>query len=208
MGWGAWGYCLNRGGFRMSHANGAGSIAVHATDALRFGYCLAHGGKWGDKQLVPADYVALCNKMSPHNPHCPYTLMFEQNSDGHVIGAPRDAFWKSGAGGFALIIVPSLDLVIYKMGGNNGQYEPTLTDVPQPLLRESREGREGGEGSNKNSSSTPSQPSSASRDILSGDHSRDDWKPIQGTPFVEGSRGGDDGIRRVLEMVCAALRPE
>ena len=117
-------------------------------------------------------------------------------------------FWKSGAGGFALIIVPSLDLVIYKMGGNNGQYEPTLTDVPQPLLREFREGREGGEGSNKNSSSTPSQPSSASRDILSGDHSRDDWKPIQGTPFVEGSRGGDDGIRRVLEMVCAAVIPK
>jgi CubicO group peptidase (beta-lactamase class C family) len=110
----------------MPHANGAGSTAVHATDALRFGYCLLHGGKWGDKQLVPADYVALCNKMSPYNPHCPYTLMFEQNSDGHVIGAPRDAFWKSGAGGFALIIVPSLDLVIYKMDGSNTiRHSPT-----------------------------------------------------------------------------------
>ena len=47
--------------------------------------------------------------------------MFEQNSDGHVIGAPRDAFWKSGEGGFALIIVPSLDLVISKMGGSKWQ---------------------------------------------------------------------------------------
>jgi hypothetical protein len=28
-------------------------------------------------------------------------------------------YWKSGAGGFALIIVPSLDLVIYKMDGSN-----------------------------------------------------------------------------------------
>jgi CubicO group peptidase (beta-lactamase class C family) len=170
MGWGPWGYCLHRGGFTMPHANGAGSIAVHATDALRFGYCLLHGGKWADKQLVPADYVALCNKMSPHNPHCPYTLMFEQNSDGHVAGAPRDAYWKSGAGGFALLIVPSLDIVIYKMGGNNGQYEPSLTGLTQPELS----------------------------------HDRDDWKPIPRTPFHEGSMGGDDGIRRVLEMVCAA----
>src|SRR5437867_10555737 len=32
MGWGAWGYCLHRGGFTMPHADGAGSIAVHATD--------------------------------------------------------------------------------------------------------------------------------------------------------------------------------
>jgi hypothetical protein len=102
--------------------------------------------------------------------------------------------------------VPSLDLVIYKMGGNNGQYDPTLTDVPQPPLGESREGREGSEGGNKISSSSSSQPSLTSRDILSGDHSRDDWKPIVGTPFIEGSRGGDDGIRRVLEMVCAAVR--
>src|SRR5205814_8489680 len=104
MGWGAWGYCLHRGACTMPHANGAGSIAVHATDALRFGYCLLRGGKWGDKHLVPANYIALCNKMSPHNPHCPYTLMFDHNADGHVAGAPHDAFWKSGAGGFALII--------------------------------------------------------------------------------------------------------
>ncbi len=89
MGWGAWGYCLHRGDFDMPHANGAGSIAVHATDALRFGYCLLHNGQWGDKQLVPADYVALCNKPSPYNPHCPFTLQFENNSDGHVAGAAR-----------------------------------------------------------------------------------------------------------------------
>ena len=172
MGWGPWDYCLHRGDFTMPHANGAGSIAVHATDALRFGYCLLRHGRWDGKQLVPSDYIELCNKMSPHNPHCPYTLMFEQNSDGHVAGAPRDAYWKSGAGGFALIMVPSLDLVIYKMGGNNGQYDPALTGLPQP------------------------EPS----------HDRDDWKPIPRTPFNEGSMGGDDGIRRVLEMVCAAVR--
>jgi len=34
---------------------------------------------------------------------------------------------------------------------------------------------------------------------------RDDWKRIPRTPFNESSMGGDDGIRRVLEMVCAAV---
>ena len=130
MGWGAWGYCLHRGDYDMPHANGAGSIALHATDALRFGYCLLHGGKWGDAQLVPADYIARCNKPSPYNPHCPFSLQFEHNADRHVCGAPRDAFYKSGAGGFGIFIVPSLDLVIYKLGGNNGQYDPALTRNP------------------------------------------------------------------------------
>lgn len=173
MGWGAWGYCLHRGDFTMPHANGAGSIALHATDALRFGYCLLHHGQWRGQQLVPADYVALCGRPSPFNPHCPFSLMFENNSDGHAVGAPRDAFYKSGAGGFGIFIVPSLDLVIYKLGGNNGQYDPALTGLPQPI---------------------------------STDTSRDDWHPSPRTPFNEGSMGGDDGLRRVLEMVSAAVR--
>ena len=172
MGWGTWGYCLRRGDFTMPHANGAGSIAVHATDALRFGYCLLRKGKWGEKQLVPPAYIALCNQPSPYNPHSPFTLQFEHNADGHVAGAPVDAYYKSGAGGFGLMIVPSLDLVIYKMGGNNGQYDPSLTGLPQP------------------------KPNT----------SRDHWKPIPRGPFHEGSLGGDDGLRRVLEMVCASAR--
>lgn len=173
MGWGPWGYCLHRGDFIMPHANGAGSIAVHATDALRFGYCLLHHGQWAGRQLVPADYIARCNQPSPYNAHTPFTLQFEHNADGHVAGAPRDAFYKSGAGGFGIFVVPSLDLVIYKMGGNNGQYDPTLTGIPQPT------------------------------DV---DHSRDNWTPIPRTPFNEGSLGGDDGLRRVLEMVSNAVR--
>ncbi|MDB5298135.1 MAG: serine hydrolase [Phycisphaerales bacterium] len=173
MGWGAWGYCLHRGDYDMPHANGAGSIAVHATDALRFGYCLLRGGRWGDKQLVPADYVALCNQPSPYNPHAPFSLQFEHNADGHVAGAPADAFYKSGAGGFAVYVVPSLDLVIYKMGGRDNQYDPALTGLPQPPVT---------------------------------DHSREAWQPILRTPFNEGSLSGDDGIRRVLEMVCAAVQ--
>jgi CubicO group peptidase (beta-lactamase class C family) len=172
QGWGPWDYCLHRGDFLMPHANGAGSTAVHATDALRFGYCLLREGRWGSKQLVPADYIAKCNKPSPYNPHTPFSLQFEHNADGHVAGGPRDAFYKSGAGGFGIFVVPSLDVVIYKLGGNNGQYDPSLTGLPQSF--------------------TP-------------DTSRDNWKPIPRTPFQEGSLGGDDGLRRVLEMVTAAV---
>ena len=139
MGWESWGYCLHRGDYDMPHANGAGSIAVHATDALRFGWCLAHQGKWNNQQLVPADYIALCQKTLPYNPHTPFSLQFEQNSDGHVLGAPRDAFWKSGSGGFCIFVVPSLDLVIYKLGGKDAQYDHALTGLPQPGQKHDRD---------------------------------------------------------------------
>ena len=93
QGWGAWGYCLHRGDFVMPHANGAGSIALHATDALRFGYCLARNGQWQGKQLVPPDYIKKCRTMSPDNPHTPFSLQWEHNAEGHVAGAPKAAFW-------------------------------------------------------------------------------------------------------------------
>lgn len=171
QGWGEWDYCLHRGDYVMPHANGAGSTALHATDVMRFGYCLARDGKWSGKQLVPSDYIKKCQTWSPSNPHTPFSLQWEHNADGHVAGAPRDAFWKSGAGGFCLYVVPSLDLVIYKLGGSTGQYDPTLTRIPQP------------------------EPNK----------DRDNWKPIPGSAFHEGSLGGQS-LWRVLEMVCAAVR--
>ena len=132
MGLGPWGYCLYRGDVTMAHANGAGSIALRATDAVRFGYCLAQGGRWRDRQLIPADYLKLCQQALPYNPHFPFSLQFEHNQAGQILGAPRDAFYKTGANGFCLYIVPSLDLVIYKLGGKDGQWNPDLTRIPQP----------------------------------------------------------------------------
>jgi len=142
QGWGEWDYCLHRGDFVMPHANGAGSTALHATDVMRFGYCLARDGKWRDQQLVPLNYIQKCQTWSPDNAHTPFSLQWEHNADGHVAGAPRDAFWKSGAGGFCLYVVPSLDLVVYKLGGKTGQYDPTLTRIPQPESDTSRDGWE------------------------------------------------------------------
>jgi CubicO group peptidase (beta-lactamase class C family) len=54
------------------------------------------------------------------------------NSDGHVTGLPRDAFWKTGSGGHVLYIVPSLDLVVWKLAGRDNQYKESNTGVPMP----------------------------------------------------------------------------
>lgn len=172
MGWGPWGYALYRPAGKLPHTPGGGSIAVRATDALRFAYLLLQKGRWGTRQLVPASYVELCARPSAYNKHSPFGLMFESNAGGHVIGAPRDAYFKSGAGGSAIYVVPSLDLVIYKMAGSTAQFDPALTRIPA---------------------------------TYPVDHSRDGWKPVPHTQFDDGPIGGDDGVRRLLEMVVAAV---
>jgi hypothetical protein len=61
-------------------------------------FCCTRGTSEAAK-LIPAAYVALCSKPSPYDPHAPYSLQFTVNTGRHVAGAPRDAFFKSGAGG-------------------------------------------------------------------------------------------------------------
>jgi CubicO group peptidase (beta-lactamase class C family) len=129
-GWGRWGYAMHRPNLKMDHTPGGGSIAVRSTDVLRFAYLLLRQGAWAGKDILPAEYVKKCGQLSKYNPHYPYSMMFEVNGDNHAHGAPGDAFWKSGAGGFCIYVVPSLDLVIYKMGGNEGQYDARLTGLP------------------------------------------------------------------------------
>jgi CubicO group peptidase (beta-lactamase class C family) len=132
MGWGEWGYARHMAnGTTMPHTPGGGNIAVHSTDALRFAYLLLHDGKWKGEQLVPAEYVAKCGRPSKYQKHAPFSLMFEVNADGHVAGAPHDAYFKSGAGGFGVYVIPSLDMVIYKMAGGDSQYGEELTGIPQ-----------------------------------------------------------------------------
>ena len=176
LGWGRWGYAIHRPDGTLPHTPGDGGIALRSTDALRFGYLLLQNGRWNGRQIVPAEYIQLCSRPSRFNPHSPFSLMFEVNSDKHVAGAPRDAFFKSGAGGFGLYIVPSLDMVIYKMsslsGPDQGTYDPAATGLPK---------------------------------LYQYDGSRDHWKPHPFNQFVDGPIEGDTGVRRTLEMVVAAV---
>jgi len=118
MGWGKWGYALHRGDRTLPHTPGGADTAIRSTDVLRFCYLILHKGRWGKQQLVPAAYIELAGKPSPYQKHAPFSLMFEVNQDGHVAGAPRDTFFKSGGGGYGVVVIPSLDLVIYKMAGS------------------------------------------------------------------------------------------
>jgi CubicO group peptidase (beta-lactamase class C family) len=138
LGFGTWGYAMYRpklksgidANGRMFHTPGGGSNAVRSTDVLRFAYLLLREGKWGDKQIVPAEFVRLCGRSVTYNPHYTHSFNFNVNDDGHIAGVPRDAYWKGGSGGYSIYVVPSMDMVIYKMGGTEGQYNPALTHLP------------------------------------------------------------------------------
>jgi len=130
LGWGRWNFAY-RGHPGREHTCGGGGIALRATDMVRFGYLLLHEGRWGNRRIVPADYVRKATTPSPYNPHFAFSLQFGLNTDGAAPAAPRDAYWKRGSGGFAIEVVPSLDLVVWKMGGRDDQYQEKNTGLPE-----------------------------------------------------------------------------
>ena len=172
LGWGAWAWAMRRGETVLPHTPGGADIALRSTDHLRFLYAILKKGRWNKEQIIPADYVEMCGRPTKWNTHAPMSLMWEINADGHLAGAPKDAFFKSGGGGYGVIVVPSLDMVIYKMSGDDSQYNPARTGLKQDYPY---------------------------------DGSRDGWKPAPRSQFSDGPIGTDDGVRRVLEMVAAAV---
>jgi hypothetical protein len=66
--------------------------------------------------------------------------MFSLNSRGAARGVPQDAYWKLGSGGHALCVVPSLDLMVWKMGGRDSQYDERNTGLPEAKPYKERTG--------------------------------------------------------------------
>jgi CubicO group peptidase (beta-lactamase class C family) len=77
---------------------------------------MAHDGKWQDKQIVPHWWIELATKSSQKmNPNYGYT--FWVNTDGVLWPtAPRDTFAFRGFTASRLYVVPSLDLVVARLG--------------------------------------------------------------------------------------------
>lgn len=121
LGWGRWNFAY-RNAKEVDHTPGGGGIALNTTDMMRFLYLLLHKGRWNGQQIVPESYVDHCANPSPYNPHYAYSLQFNANGRGEHSELPLDAYWKAGSGGHALYVVPSQNMVVWKLGGRDDQY--------------------------------------------------------------------------------------
>ena len=98
------------------HTNPHSGLRFSGRDFARLGYLMAHDGKWGDKEIVPHWWIELATKSSQQlNPKYGYT--FWVNTNGALWpSAPRDTFAFRGFTASRLYIVPSLDLVVVRLG--------------------------------------------------------------------------------------------
>jgi CubicO group peptidase (beta-lactamase class C family) len=109
-------------------------FSMTARDMARFGYLFLRNGKWGDRQIVPAEWVA--RSTTPYS-----TLRFE---DGYGKQSGYALLWWTedwgymalGTGGHVIAVVPGKDLVIV----HRVVYDPPREDIMdfrqiEPLVR-------------------------------------------------------------------------
>jgi hypothetical protein len=113
-------------------------LGMPAREMARIAYCMAHGGRWGYRQVIPEWFVAetaapthdvrgpelrfkVNAQIFSHGWELPARLTGEGGRSGR--GLPDDARSKPGSGGQLIAFVPSLDLVVTRQTGSSGGWE-------------------------------------------------------------------------------------
>ena len=92
---------------------GGGNYTPRA--AARIGRLVLRRGDWSGEPLLSAQSVAAMTGDAGLPGHC--GVGWWTNGDGRYEGMPRDAVWGAGAGHQILLVVPSLNLIAVRNGG-------------------------------------------------------------------------------------------
>jgi hypothetical protein len=109
-----------------------------ARDLARIAYCMAHEGRWRERQIIPTWFVkeTAAPTHSVKTPELRWKLNPQIFSHGWELparhsaesgksaaGIPADARYKPGSGGQLIAFVPGLDLVVTRQTGSSGEWE-------------------------------------------------------------------------------------
>jgi CubicO group peptidase (beta-lactamase class C family) len=103
-------------GFRGPHTNAHTGLHLSARDLARFGLLIVSGGRWNDEPIIPEATVAEMTTVSQQLNRA-YGLGWWSNSEGaYAPGLPRDLVALSGFRFNRCYAIPSLDLVVARVG--------------------------------------------------------------------------------------------
>ena len=98
------------------HTNAHTGIHISARELARFGYLFLRGGEWAGRQVVPRWWVDLATRSSQDiNPDYGY-LWWVNDAGTKWPALPRDAFAAIGFRSNRCYVIPSLDLVVARVG--------------------------------------------------------------------------------------------
>lgn len=132
-------------------------ISANVDAMAKIGYLYLRQGRWGQTQIIPADFVEAVSRPVPeivglpvHEPELYYDashhygLLWWNNADGTLSNVPTDAYWSWGLYDSLIVVIPSLDIVVARAGsgwrrGWDGDYR-VLQPFLEPICRSVTQG--------------------------------------------------------------------
>ena len=110
-------------GFLGPHTNAHTGVYVSARELARFAYLMLHRGAWEGRQLIPEWWVDLATRSSQGlNPNYGYTW-WVNTAGSQWPRLPRDGFALAGYRSNRCYVIPSLDLVVARIGSGPTNWE-------------------------------------------------------------------------------------
>jgi CubicO group peptidase (beta-lactamase class C family) len=122
-----------RNGAPLQYRELASGISANANAMARVGLLFLRKGMWKDQRLLSEAFVTQVQTPLPENAGLPlvpprpgekfpnaqtdYGVLWWTNKSGTMTNVPKDTFWAWGLGEELIVVIPSLDLVIVRNGG-------------------------------------------------------------------------------------------
>jgi CubicO group peptidase (beta-lactamase class C family) len=100
-----------------------------AHDWTRFGLLHLWDGVWEGERILPEGWVDFVSTPTPTDPNDGYGGLFWLNAGGALPDLPRDAYWAAGFMGQNTVVIPSLDMVVVRLGPSPGMSNRYLNQV-------------------------------------------------------------------------------
>ena len=94
---------------------GGSSVFANARDFARFGYLYLRDGQWDGETVVSKSWIDDTRKPAK-NTHGIYSNKFWMPHPAFTRGLPKDTYYCAGFGGQYILIIPSKDMVVVRLG--------------------------------------------------------------------------------------------
>ncbi len=102
---------------------------LSAYDWTRFGLLHLWDGVWLEERILPEGWVEFISTPTATDPNDGYGGLFWVNRGGALPDVPADAYWPAGFMGQNTVVIPSLDMVVVRLGPSPGGSNSYLNSV-------------------------------------------------------------------------------
>jgi len=100
-----------------------------ARDWARFGLLHLWDGVWQGDRILPEGWVEFVSTPAPGDPERNYGGLFWLNRGDQLPRAPADTYYSAGFMGQFTAVIPSLDMVVVRLGPSPGDITGYLSDI-------------------------------------------------------------------------------